>query len=110
MPGRHLYPPSLSPVVSIYMTWRVIVPIAIRPLPSVSYILYSLLSPTPYICFGGSLRILFSLNFHNILYYGGLYSGHSTPVLHIWIRYILIISSNNIILGIDCSYRVLYCI
>ena len=83
MPEGYLYPPSLLPVISIYITWRIIVPVAIKPLPSISYILYSLLSPMPYVCFSGSLCILFSLDFYNVLYCGGLYSGYSTLVLYI---------------------------
>jgi len=61
-------------------------------------------------CFGGSLRILFSLNLSSVLYCGGLYSGRSTPILRIWIRCIPIMRSNSIILGGVCSYRALRCI
>src|SRR6266702_6886602 len=107
---KYLHPLNLLPVISIYITWRVIILTAIKPLPSISCILYSLFSPTPYIYFSGSLRILFSLNFRNILYYRGLYSGYSIPMLYIWIRCVPIIYSNNISLGVDYSYRVLYCI
>jgi hypothetical protein len=57
--------------------------------------------------FSDSSRILFSLNLYIILYYRGLYSGRSTPILRMWIRYIPIIHSNNIILGEVCSYRAL---
>src|SRR6266567_5333461 len=107
MLGRHLRPPSLLPIVSIYITWYIVIPTAVRPLPFVSYIQYSLLSPIPYICFSGSLHILFSLNFRNVLCYRGLYSSYSIPMLYIWIGYIPIISSSNIILGVNYSYRVL---
>jgi hypothetical protein len=62
----------------------------------------------PYMCFSSSLRILFSLNLSSVLYYRGLYSGRSTPILRIWIRYIPIIYSNSIILGGVYSYRALY--
>jgi len=58
-------------------------------------------------CFGGSLRILFSFNLSSVLYYGGLYSGRSTPILRIWIRYIPIIYNSSIVLGIVYSYRAL---
>jgi len=83
MPGRHLYPPGLSPIVFIYLTWRIIVPAAIGPIPSVSYILYNLLSPMPYMYFSSSLYILFSLGFYSVLYRRGLYSGCSIPMLYI---------------------------
>jgi hypothetical protein len=43
-----------------------------------------------------------------ILYYRGLYSGYSIPVLYIWIKYIPIINIIIIILGVDYGYRVLY--
>jgi len=59
-------------------------------------------------CFGSSLRILFSLNLSNILYCRGLYSGRSIPILRMWIRYVPIIYSNSIILGGVYSYRALY--
>ncbi len=62
----------------------------------------------PYICFSGSLRILFSLDLYNVLYYRGLYSGRSTPMLYMWIRCVPIVYSNNIILGIICGCRALY--
>jgi len=61
----------------------------------------------PYVCFGDSLRILFSLNLYIVLYYRGLYSGRSTPVLRIWIGCVPIIYSNNIILSVVCGYRAL---
>ena len=62
----------------------------------------------PYICFSSSLRILFNLNLSSVLYYRGLYSGRSIPILYIWIRYVPIIRSNSIILGIVYSYKALY--
>ena len=110
MLGRHLRPPGLLPVVSIYMTWRVVVPVAIKPLPSVSCIQCSLLSPTPYMCFGGSLCILFSLDFRNVLCCRGLHNGYSTPMLRIWIGCVPIVYSGNIGLGVVYSYKALYCI
>jgi len=58
-------------------------------------------------CFGNSSRILFSLNLYIILYYRGLYSGRSIPVLRMWIRCVPIIYSNNIILGVIYGYRAL---
>jgi len=61
----------------------------------------------PYMCFGNSLRILFSLDLYIILYYRGLHSGRSTPMLRIWIGYVPIICSNNIVLGVVYSYRAL---
>jgi len=61
----------------------------------------------PYICFGSSLRILFSLNLSSFLYRGGLYSGRSTPILRIWIRCVPIMRSGSIILGGVYSYRAL---
>ena len=61
----------------------------------------------PYICFSGSLHILFSLNLSNVLYYRGLYSGRSTPILYMWIKYVPIMRSNSIILGVVYSYRAL---
>jgi hypothetical protein len=57
--------------------------------------------------FGGSLRILFSPNLSSVLYYRGLHSSRSTPILRIWIRYIPIIRSSSIILGIVYNYRAL---
>ena len=62
----------------------------------------------PYVCFSSSLYILFGLDLSSILYYKGLYSGRSTPVLYIWIMYIPIMYSNSIILGGVCGYKVLY--
>ena len=62
----------------------------------------------PYMCFSSSLYILFSLNLSSVLYYRGLYSGRSIPILRIWIRYIPIIRSGSIILGVVYSYRALY--
>jgi len=62
----------------------------------------------PYICFGDSLRILFNLNLSSVLYYRGLYSGRSTPMLRIWIGCVPIIYSNSIILGVVYGYRALY--
>jgi len=62
----------------------------------------------PYIYFSSSLRILFSFNLSSVLYYRGLYSGRSIPILRIWIRYVPIIYSNSIILGVVYSYRALY--
>jgi len=62
----------------------------------------------PYICFSGSLYILFSPNLSSVLYYRGLRSGYSTPILRIWIGCVPIIHSNSIILGVVCSYRALY--
>jgi hypothetical protein len=64
----------------------------------------------PYICFSGSLRILFSLSLYSVLYYRGLYSGRSTPILRMWIRYAPIMRSDSIILGVVYSYRALCCI
>jgi len=64
----------------------------------------------PYVCFSDSSRILFGLDLYIVLYCGGLYSGRSTPVLRMWIRYVPIIYSNNIVLGIVCGYRALCCI
>jgi hypothetical protein len=64
----------------------------------------------PYVCFNNSLHILFNFGFYNILYCGGLYSGYSSPVLYIWIKYIPIVNSGNTNLGVDYSYKVLYCI
>ena len=64
----------------------------------------------PYMYFGNSLRILFSLNLYIILYYRGLYSGYSTPVLRMWIRCVPIVHSNNIVPGVVYSYRALCCI
>jgi len=64
----------------------------------------------PYVCFGDSSRILFSLNLYIILYCGGLYSGRSIPVLCIWIGCVPIIYSNNIVLGVVYGYRALCCI
>jgi len=61
----------------------------------------------PYMCFGDSLRILFSLNLYIILYYRGLYSGRSIPVLRMWIGYVPIIRSNNIVPGVVCGCRAL---
>ena len=58
--------------------------------------------------FSGSLRILFGFGLSSVLYYRGLYSGYSTPMLCMWIKYIPIIYSNNIILGGVCSYKALY--
>jgi len=58
-------------------------------------------------CFGNSLRILFSLNLYIVLYYKGLYSSRSTPILRMWIRYVPIIYSDNIILGVVCGCRAL---
>ena len=72
------------------------------------YLIYSLFSLTPYIYFSGSLRILFSLSLYNILYYKGLYSGCSIPILRIWIKCVPIIHINSIILGVVYSYRALY--
>ena len=57
--------------------------------------------------FSGSLRILFSLNLSSILYYRGLYSGRSIPILRMWIRCIPIMRSDSIILGGVYSYRAL---
>ena len=57
-------------------------------------------------CFGDSLRILFSLNLSSILYYRGLYSGRSTPILRMWIGCVPIMHSNSIILGIVEPYIV----
>jgi len=62
----------------------------------------------PYICFSSSLRILFSLGLSSILYYRGLYSGRSTPMLRMWIGCVPIIYSNSIVLGVVCGYRALY--
>jgi len=64
----------------------------------------------PYMCFSNSLRILFGLNLYIVLYYGGLYSGRSTPVLRMWIGCVPIMRSNNIVLGIVYSYKALCCI
>jgi hypothetical protein len=61
-------------------------------------------------CFGGSLRILFSPDLSSVLYYRGLHSGRSTPMLRMWIRCIPIIYSGSIILGVVYSYRALRCI
>jgi len=61
----------------------------------------------PYIYFGSSLRILFSLNLSSFLYCRGLHSGRSTPILRIWIRCVPIIYSGSIILGEVYSYRAL---
>ena len=61
-----------------------------------------------YMCFSNSLHILFSFNLSNVLYYKSLYSGYSTPVLNILIKYIPIIYNNSIILGVDCGYKALY--
>ena len=61
----------------------------------------------PYMCFGGSLHILFGLNLGSILYYKGLYSGRSTPVLCIWIKYAPIIYSDSTVLGGVYSYKAL---
>jgi len=58
-------------------------------------------------CFGSSLYILFSLNLSSFLYYRGLHSGRSTPVLRMWIRYVPIIYSGSIILGGVYGYRAL---
>jgi len=58
-------------------------------------------------CFGGSLRILFSFNLSSFLYRGGLHSGRSTPMLRMWIRYVPIIRSGSIVLGGVYSYRAL---
>ena len=58
--------------------------------------------------FGSSLRILLSLNLSSVLYYRGLYSSRSTPILRMWFRYIPIIHSDSIILGVIYSYRALY--
>ena len=52
----------------------------------------------PYVCFSGSLCILFGLNLGSVLYCKGLYSGRSTPMLCIWIRCAPILYSNSIIL------------
>ena len=104
---RYLRPPDLLPVVFIYITWHVVIPIAVKPLPSVFYIQYSLLSPTPYMCFSGSLHILFSFNLSSVLYYRGLHSGHSIPMLSMWIKYVPIIYSNSIVLGGVCGCRAL---
>jgi len=110
MLGRHLRPPSLLPIVSICITWRAVVPVAVKPFPSISYIYCSLLSPTPYVCFGDSSRILFGLNLYIVLYYGGLYSGRSISVLRMWTRCVPIMRSDNIVPGVVCGYRALYCI
>jgi len=59
-------------------------------------------------CFNSSLYILFSFDLSSVLYYKGLYSGYSTPILRIWIKYIPIIHSSNIILGVVCGCRALY--
>jgi len=64
----------------------------------------------PYMCFGGSLRILFSLNLSSILYREGLYSSRSTPILRMWIRCVPIMRSSSIILGGVYNYRALRCI
>jgi len=61
----------------------------------------------PYICFGSSLRILFSLNLSSVLYRGGLYSGRSIPILRMWIECAPIIYSDSIILGGVYGYRAL---
>ena len=61
----------------------------------------------PYMCFSGTLYILFSLNLGSILYYKGLYSGHSTPILYIWIKCTPILYNNSIILGEIYGYRAL---
>ena len=58
-------------------------------------------------CFGGSLRILFGLDLSSFLYYRGLHSGRSTPVLRMLIRYIPIVRSSSIVLGGVYSYRAL---
>ena len=39
-----------------------------------------------------------------------MYSVYSTPVLYMWFKYISIVSSRSIILGISYSYKVLDCI
>jgi len=61
----------------------------------------------PYVYFGNSSRILFGLDLYIVLYYRGLHSGRSTPVLRIWIGCVPIIYSNNIIPGVVCGYRAL---
>jgi len=58
-------------------------------------------------CFGDSSRILFGLDLYIILYYRGLHSGRSISVLCMWIGCVPIIYSNNIVLGVVCSYRAL---
>ena len=57
----------------------------------------------PYMCFGSSLRILFSLDLSSVLYYRGLYSGRSTPVLRMWFGCVPIIRSGSIVLGVVCG-------
>ena len=57
-----------------------------------------------YIYFSSSLYILFGLNLSSVLYYRGLYSGCSIPILYIWIGCAPIIYSNNIVLGEVCGY------
>jgi len=64
----------------------------------------------PYVCFSNSSRILFGLNLYIVLYYRGLYSGRSTPVLHIWIGCVPIMRSDNIVLGVVYGCRALCCI
>ena len=59
-------------------------------------------------CFSSSLYILFNLNLSSILYYKGLDSGRSTPILYIWIKYAPILYSNSIVLGGVYGYRALY--
>jgi hypothetical protein len=49
----------------------------------------------PYMCFSGSLHILFGLDLGSVLYHRGLYSGYSTPVLRMWIRCVPIVYSNS---------------
>jgi len=62
----------------------------------------------PYMCFSGSLYILFSFNLSSVLYCGGLYNSRSIPILRMWIKCVPIIHSDNIILGRVYSYRALY--
>ena len=93
MLAKYLYPLSLLPLIFIYITQHIVIPVAIKPLP--------------YICFSGSLYILFSLNLSSVLYYRGLYSGRSTPVLYIWIGCALIIYKaiyNNTFLDKEVLY------
>jgi hypothetical protein len=49
-------------------------------------------------CFGGSLRILFGPDLSSVLYYRGLHSGRSTPMLRMWIGCVPIVKDNYIII------------
>jgi hypothetical protein len=57
--------------------------------------------------FSSSLCILFSPNLSSILYYRGLYSSRSTPILCMWIGCVPIMRSGSIVLGVVYSYRAL---